>query len=151
LTFLSSGRDSFVIKDWLAADGDGRDPKDKSLHDGVTCDAIACIGRLKDGRLASLALRAEAFAEDCAHTAVVVSAREAPGACRATLVDRKVWRAQGAIALRWSGDQFLQTAARPSSVDRPWARAPVSADEAASTQPAPRDATPSKEDLEADD
>jgi competence protein ComEC len=28
LTFLSSGRDSFVIKDWLAADGDGRDPKD---------------------------------------------------------------------------------------------------------------------------
>ena len=47
LTFLSSGRDSFVIKDWLAADGDGRDPKDKSLHDGVACDAIGCIGRLQ--------------------------------------------------------------------------------------------------------
>jgi hypothetical protein len=29
----------------------------------VTCDAIGCIGRLADGRLASMALEVEAFAE----------------------------------------------------------------------------------------
>src|SRR5450631_1319178 len=41
--------------------------------DGVKCDAAGCIGRLFDGRLVSKALSAEAFAEDCAHAAVVVS------------------------------------------------------------------------------
>ncbi|MGC1590226.1 MAG: hypothetical protein WA770_08905 [Pseudolabrys sp.] len=44
----------------------------------MTCDAIGCIGRLADGRLASMALEVEAFAENCARAAVVVSAREAP-------------------------------------------------------------------------
>jgi len=148
LTFLSSGRDSFVIKDWLAADGDGRDPKDKSLHDGVTCDAIGCIGRLKDGRLASLVLRAEAFAEDCARAAVVVSRRDAPIACPATLVDRKVWRAQGATALRWSGNRFEETFARPPGTDRPWARAVFAPEK---TPSPPHDATPRTDDLEVGD
>jgi competence protein ComEC len=74
-------------------------PKDASLNTGVTCDAIGCIGRLADGRLASMALEVEAFAEDCARAAVVVSARGAPSSsCAATLVDRGVWRTHGAIA-----------------------------------------------------
>jgi competence protein ComEC len=153
LTLLSSGHDTFVIKEWLAGDGDGRDPKDASLHDGVTCDAIGCIGRFKDGRLASMALKVEAFAEDCARAAVVVSPREAPGDCSAVLLDRKAWRANGAMALRWTGDHFVETAARPAGYDRPWARAARNASEAAqpSTQPAPRDATPRVQDLEAGD
>ena len=96
LAVLHSGRDTFAIKEWLAADGDARTPKDASLHDGVRCDAVGCIGRLADGRLVSLALSVEAFAEDCARAAVVVSAREAPGACTALLIDRKAWRANGA-------------------------------------------------------
>ena len=41
---------------------------------------------------------AEAFEEYCHRAVVVVSAREAPGACTALLVDRKAWRANGAIA-----------------------------------------------------
>jgi competence protein ComEC len=148
LTFLSSGRDSFVIKDWLAADGDGRDPKDKSLHDGVTCDAIGCIGRLTDGRLASLVLRAEAFAEDCTRAAVVVSRRDAAIECAATLIDRKVWRAHGAVALRWTGDYFEETFARPPSTDQPWA---LAVPEITANPASPRDATPEREDLEIGD
>jgi hypothetical protein len=35
------------------------------LNTGVTCDAIGCIGKLADGRLASMVLDVEAFAEDC--------------------------------------------------------------------------------------
>ena len=50
LSVLYSGRDSFAIKEWLAADGDTRDVKDASLREGVRCDAIGCIGTLKDGR-----------------------------------------------------------------------------------------------------
>ena len=102
LTFLISGRDRFAVKEWLLADGDGRSPNDASLHGGVQCDAVGCIGRLADGGLVSMALSAEAFAEDCARAAVVVSAREGPSTCAATLIDRRAWRAHGAVALRWT-------------------------------------------------
>ena len=54
LAILFSRRDKFAIKEWLAADGDGRDVKDKSLHAGVACDAVGCIGHLANGRLASM-------------------------------------------------------------------------------------------------
>jgi competence protein ComEC len=150
LAVLSSGRDSFVIKEWLAADGDGRDAKDKTLRAGVACDAVGCIGRLMDGRLVSMALKAEAFAEDCARAGVVISAREAPGACAATLIDRKVWRAHGATALRWTGDRFEESYARRPGTDRPWARGTDEAEQP-SIQATPRDATPKQEDMEADD
>ena len=148
LSVLSSGRDSFALKEWLAADGDARDVKDKSLHDGVACDAIGCIGHLKDGRLASMVLKLEAFAEDCARAGVVVSARAAQAPCAATLVDRKVWRARGAVALRWDGKGFAETFARPPGTDRPWAPALRQV----TTKPASgRDATPKRENLEPGD
>ncbi|MGH6683343.1 MAG: ComEC/Rec2 family competence protein, partial [Pseudolabrys sp.] len=73
LAVLHSGRDTFAIKEWLAADGDGRAVKDPTLNDGVRCDTIGCIGTLKGGRLVSMALSSEAFAEDCARAAVVIS------------------------------------------------------------------------------
>jgi competence protein ComEC len=120
----------------------------------VTCDAIGCIGRLADGRLASMALEVEAFAENCARAAVVVSARGAPSSsCAATLVDRRVWRTHGAIALRWSGQHFEQGVTLPSGYQRPWTRVTVSAVAVGqgANQPAPRDASPRSEFLEADD
>jgi competence protein ComEC len=139
LAVLHSNRDSFAIKEWLAADGDARTVKDATLHDGVQCDAAGCIGRLSDGRLASQALSAEAFAEDCARAAVVVSPREAPGDCAATLIDRRAWRTYGAVALRWTIDRFELNAARPPGYERPWARAPR---EPASTALAPQRGRP---------
>ncbi len=151
LSFLARGRDTFIVKEWLAADGDGRDPKDKSLDAGVACDAVGCIGKLKDGRLVSMAFRAEAFIEDCARAAVVVSRREAPLACAAALIDRKVWRAHGAAALRWNGSRFEESYTRPPGTDRPWAQATDDSEDASSLQTAPRDATPKQEDLEAGD
>jgi competence protein ComEC len=78
LAVLHSGRDSFAIKEWLAADADARMPKNPSLANGVTCDAIGCIGKLGNGRLVSVAFAVEAFAEDCMRVAIVVSSRAAP-------------------------------------------------------------------------
>jgi competence protein ComEC len=147
LSLLHAGRDTFAVKEWLAADGDSRTSKDVSLHNGARCDPTGCIGRLKDGRLVSMALTAEAFAEDCARAAVVVSPREAPPVCAVALIDRQVWRSHGAVALRWTGDHFEQSAARPASYDRPWTR--HWPNERTAT-PAP-DATPRGQDLEADD
>jgi competence protein ComEC len=153
LAVLSSGRDTFAIKEWLAADGEDRVPTDKSLHDGVRCDAAGCIGHFADGRLASMALTVEAFAEDCARAAVVVSAREAPGECAATLIDRRTWRPHGATALRWTGNRFEEAYGQPPGYDRPWARgaAPAPSDTARPSNSAPRDATPRQDDLEAGD
>jgi competence protein ComEC len=153
LAVLGSGRDTFAIKEWLAADADARTVKDLTLRDGVRCDAAGCIGKLNDGRLASMALSVEAFDEDCHRAAVVVSPREAPGACSALLVDRKVWRANGAIGLRWVGDRFELSAARPAGYERPWARPPRAVAETVTVTPRPamRDATPREDDLEAGD
>ena len=131
LSVLQSGRDSFAIKEWLAADGDTRDAKDAGLHDGVRCDAIGCIGTLKDGRLVSMALSAEAFVEDCARAAVVVTARQ---------------------ALRLVGDRFELTSARPAGYGRPWAPAlPTATERTPARRPLALDATPRMEDVEEGD
>jgi competence protein ComEC len=147
LDLLAGGRDTFALKDWLAADGDNRDPTDKSLRAGIVCDAIGCIGHLKNGRPVSYVKAVDAFAEDCTRAAVVVSARQAQAPCAATLIDRKVWRAHGAVALRWTGKDFAESFARPPDYDRPWAPAPREV-----TVPAtPPDATPKPADLEPGD
>jgi competence protein ComEC len=153
LSVLHAGRDSFAVKEWLAADGDARGAKDAGLRDGVRCDAVGCTAKLADGRLVAFALSAEAFVEDCARAAVVVSAREAPGDCPALLIDRKAWRANGAMALRWIGERFEQSVARPPGYERPWARGLREPAEAvqAPTRPATRDATPRTDDLEIGD
>jgi competence protein ComEC len=153
LSVLHTGRDTFAVKEWLAADGDARGVKDAGLHDGVRCDAAGCTAKLANGHLAAFALSAEAFAEDCTRAAVVVSARAAPGDCAALLIDRKAWRTNGAMALRWTGERFEQSAARPPGYERPWARGPREPVEAApaSARPALRDATPRTDDLEIGD
>jgi competence protein ComEC len=154
LAVLHSGRDSFAIKEWLAADADARVPKDPTLSSGVRCDAIGCIGKLKDGRLVSMALATEAFAEDCRRAAVVVSPREAPVRnCASVLVDREAWRTHGALALRWTGDSFEQSVTRPDSYERPWTQGPITsrADAQPALQSPARDAAPRSDDLDADD
>ena len=57
--------DSFAVREWLAADADGRDVHDKSLGQGIACDASGCIGRLADGALVAYALSPEGYEEDC--------------------------------------------------------------------------------------
>jgi competence protein ComEC len=152
LRVLHSPRDTFAVKEWLMADGDARPAKDASLADGVQCDAIGCIGRLADGRLVSFVMAPEAFAEDCMRAGLVISPRQAPGACHALLIDRTAWRANGAIALHWVGDHFEQQAARPEGYERPWARPPRIAGDGGAAPMRPRpDATPKAEDLEPDD
>jgi competence protein ComEC len=153
LSVLHSGRDSFAIKEWLAADADERTPKDPSLASGITCDAIGCIGKLRDGRFVSIALAIEAFAEDCSRAAVVMSLREAPSShCTATLIDRNVWRAYGAVALRWTGDSFEQSVTHVPGNERPWSQSPTIAagDEVRPSSPR-SDAAPRSEDLDAGD
>jgi competence protein ComEC len=154
LAILHSGRDTFAVKEWLAADADARLPKDPSLVNGVRCDAIGCIGTLNDGRLISMVMGIEAVSEDCARAAVVVSARELPvPTCAAVVVDRQTSRDHGAVALHKVGDRFRFELARPSGSERPWMVGPMRAAESAQaeTPRGSKDATPREDDRSADD
>jgi competence protein ComEC len=153
LAIHRNGRDGFTIKEWLAADGDARLATDPALGQGFRCDAAGCIAALADGKLVSQVTAPDAFEEDCGRAAVIATSREAPPDCRAIAIDRKLSRADGAITLRANGKSFELEAARPPGEDRPWAHSTVSPAVAVrpTKPPAPRDATPRAEDLEAGD
>jgi competence protein ComEC len=152
---VRTGNDTFAVREWLAADADTRSPKDPALDSGIMCDAAGCVGRLRDGSLVAIAKTLEAFEEDCRRAALVISARDTPPSCAASVVDRAIWRRYGAMALRRIGDRFEITSARPAGHERPWthALAPASDGPEAGRPPsAPaRDATPRPDDLEAGD
>jgi competence protein ComEC len=154
LAMIRSGSDTFAFRNWLMADADRRDARDKALDDGIRCDPAGCVARLADHSIIAIAKSAEAFAEDCGRAAVVLSALDAPPGCHALVIDRQVWRRTGAVALRRVGEGFEMTVARPPGYDRPWA--PARAGDAERGQPGtalrqPRDATPNAEDLEPGD
>ncbi len=160
LSFHRNGGDNFVIREWLAADADGREPTDRHLGDGITCDPSACVGKLVDGRFVSYVLASDAFEEDCARAAVVLATRDAPPDCAATVIGRSLWRERGALALRADGTGFVIEPTRAPNFDRPWAPRPAPRDvarsSAATESPAtshssPRDAAPRAEDLDVDD
>ena len=81
----------YAIETWLRADGDMRDPKDKSLRDGVACDSLGCTAEIgATGMRAALALDPRALAEDCEAAAVIAGAFDAPANCPAAraIIDR---------------------------------------------------------------
>jgi competence protein ComEC len=95
LHLIRTNKDSFLLKEWLAADADPRDAGSASLSDGVSCDESGCVTPLADGRMIALALRIDALADDCSRAALVVTARPAPPDCAAMVVDRQRLASQG--------------------------------------------------------
>jgi competence protein ComEC len=148
LAIMRQGRDSFAIREWLAADADPRVATDKTLGEGARCDAIGCTLRLPDGRLVAHARDIEAFEEDCARAAIVVSPLQAPNACAALLIDRTAARQNGALTLSVDGKGFVATPVYPPGYDRPWAKArpapPVAATAEETAVPATPSAAPSR-------
>jgi competence protein ComEC len=125
LSVMKSRRDDFTLRAWLAADADGRDPRDISLAAQVRCDDLGCTAPLRGGGLVALAQRAEALIDDCARALVVVTQPTASPDCKALAVDRGTWRRYGAAALTRTAEGFTVTFARPLGTERPWARSPV--------------------------
>jgi competence protein ComEC len=37
---MRTAKDAFLLKEWLAADADARQPGDASLADGISCDDV---------------------------------------------------------------------------------------------------------------
>ena len=119
----------------------------------------AASAELAGGGVVSYALAPDAFEDDCRRAVLIVTTRDPPPDCAATVIGRDLWRRRGALALRREGSGFVIEAARPPNFDRPWAPAPRAAQSPvngeADPSPAanhvpPRDATPRQEDIEAD-
>jgi competence protein ComEC len=157
LHLMKTGKDAFLLKEWLAADADARQAGDASLADGVSCDDAGCVVQMAGGGFIALALKPDALVDDCARAALVVTARQAPKACASAVISLERLRRQGAMALRRTRDGFVVDAVKPRGVDRPWS--PAVAGEAEdetslvprATDPRGVDATPAEADLQAED
>ncbi|MGL5165336.1 MAG: ComEC/Rec2 family competence protein [Afipia sp.] len=156
LRLMRTAKDAFLSREWLAADADPRTAADPSLTDGVSCDDAGCVVQASGGVMVALTLKPEAFADDCARAAVIVTLRQPPSGCAAMVLDRDTLSRRGTLALRKTADGYAITAIRPRGVDRPWSPA-IADDEpqtpaARSNLPAqPVDVTPAESDLQSDD
>jgi competence protein ComEC len=157
LHVMRTGKDAFLLKEWLAADADARTATDASLADGVSCDDAGCVVEMGSGGLAAQSLRSDALSEDCERATLIVTARQPPSNCTASVIDATRLHRQGALALWRKADGFEVQAAKPRGFDRPWSPAvegDSDADGFVATRPSsPRagDATPSEADRQADD
>lgn len=152
LRVMRAAKDSFQVREWLAADADWRNASDATIQEGVSCDEQGCVAALSGGALVALALKPEALADDCAQAAVVVTTSASPADCAALVVTQDELKTSGAMTLKKSGKGFAKDAIRSAASSRPWSPA---AAEAATEMPAgrraPRDATPADTDQRPDD
>lgn len=155
LAVLTNARRSFAVRDWLAADGDPRATTDPGLAGGWVCDPVGCIAKLADGAVVAMARSAEAFADDCTRAALVITMRDPPSDCAATVIDRDILQRSGSLALTRAGKGWDITRARTPGEDRPWTRAGNAEKKRRAagglSRGASRDATPAPKDLEPGD
>lgn len=147
---VQTRKDAFIAREWLAADADGRQFGDASVSEGTGCDTSGCAIGLGDNRYVTIAQRPDAFIDDCVRAIVIVTWRQPPPGCGATVIDRNALRGSGSLALWRTGEGLRITAARPPALNRPWAArddsTPAAPASEPTTTPRPVDATPPESD-----
>jgi competence protein ComEC len=158
LHLIRTAKDNFIVKEWLAADADGRPPGDSTLAEGVSCDEAGCVVEMGGGGIVALTRHPEAMEDDCERAQLIVTASQAPEDCRATVIDQDRLRREGALALRRipGGEKtaFAIHAVRPAGIDRPWSPAGDEKPTNIAVRAKPKrpvDATPAPDDLRVDD
>jgi competence protein ComEC len=119
LHLMRTAKDAFLLKEWLAADADDRQPGDSSLTEGVSCDDAGCVVQMAGGGFVALALKSEALTDDCERATLVVTARQAPPNCPSPVIDQDRLRRQGGLALHRTRAGFAIDAIRPKGIKRP--------------------------------
>jgi competence protein ComEC len=114
---------AFAAEQWLAADGDDRDPASARNSD-ASCDRNGCIAALPQGGTLGIVTNWSAFAQACTHAAVVITSLNAPGDCQAQVFDRKRLDETGAVGLTFDGGALHVATDRSILEDRPWSPAP---------------------------
>ncbi|GJD93503.1 ComEC/Rec2 family competence protein [Methylobacterium iners] len=118
---------SFVLEQWLKADGDPRKPAEVLAATSARCDRIGCAIEAVGGGQVALTRDKRAFAEDCARASILIARSIAPPGCAAPLLlDRTFLAAHGAAAIRFGpGGPVVATARKPGS-NPPWRAATAS-------------------------
>jgi competence protein ComEC len=133
---------SFVLEQWLKADGDGRKP-DAARQAGTSCDAVGCVIALPSGRTVAWSRDPVAVSEDCGRASLVITPLRWDGACAALMIDRRTLDRYGSMSIRDDDKGFAARTSRRPDAARPWTRreperpaqtalppeAPVSSDE----------------------
>jgi len=119
---------AYSIEQWLAADGDRREPEAARRSDVFHCDERGCVAEIQGIRLA-LARHAAALAEDCKIADIVVTPLKLSAPCRSPRVVITQAELQDggahAIYIRRTGAQtrfYLRTSADHHG-ERPWTKA----------------------------
>jgi len=101
LAVVNGKGESFVVENWLRADGDDRTAQAADLAEGTACDPLGCVLPLgHEGGLIAVATRIAAVEEDCREAAIVVTRYVVPDDCAARLVvDGDALARHGAHAL----------------------------------------------------
>jgi competence protein ComEC len=133
---------SFVIEQWLRADGDGRNTDDGSLRRDARCDASGCVVVDEARRNVAFVQDLSAFEEDCRRAAIVITRLKAPSQCGAPLVlDRDALAARGATAIRLSREVIEVRSVRKGAEAIPWTGSKATA-QTSPSQNRPRPARP---------
>lgn len=123
LIVVGKSFNAFAAEQWLAADGDDREPE-AARDPHPACDRLGCTGDLPEGLSLSLVTDRAAFEEDCDRAAILVTALTAPPNCKALTFDERRLAETGAVGLVWDGKQFVAATDRGVTENRPWSPAP---------------------------
>src|SRR5262245_19944982 len=123
LSILRSSSETLAARDWLSADGEAGQANDPTLTNGFDCDEAAWVSRWVMGAIVTLARTAHGLVEHCRHADLVVTPRKPPPYCLANVMDRRVLREGGGVAIENTGKGWRIARAIPPGTDRPWAHA----------------------------
>ena len=125
LAVLGKRFNAFAAEQWLAADGDGREPPQRAIAN-APCDRFGCVGALPEGQSLALVEDRMAFEEDCARA----DDRRQPADARRRVARRNMCSTSGGSpgpARSASTWRTALRASRPTASpleDRPWSPAP---------------------------
>jgi len=126
LTVVGKHFNAFAAEQWLAADGDDRDPV-AARDPQASCDRNGCLAALPLGRSLSVVTAPAGFTAACRNATIVVTAFYAPADCQAQVFDQRRLALTGAAGLVFDGGRFVVAADRSILEDRPWSPAPPGA------------------------
>jgi competence protein ComEC len=123
LKLIRPANDRYSANEWLKRDGDERsaDTAVATVADGVRCDSLGCIVRMRNGYQIANSLRPEALPEDCSKADIVINATRVPRACKGPklVVDVFDVRQSNGYAV-WLGPKIRSSTVEQERGRRPW-------------------------------
>lgn len=105
LSGINRGSADYELGQWLARDGDGREPGEVGPEGALSCDRVGCVARV-GGMVIAISEAAASLAADCRRADILVSKVAPPTPCERPklAVERAESERLGTIAITFNGD-----------------------------------------------